>query len=550
LKFELIAIPVALLLCLALPRLRWLRGLRRRGGRLAARRGWSLAVVGGSGLLTCLVYAAFAGVPVPQFHDEFAYLLAADTYAHGRLTNPPHPLWIHFESFHILQQPTYMAKFPPAQGLFLALGQVLSGYPIAGVWLSWGLACAATCWMLQAWLPPRWALLGGLLTVLHPGMFLQWGNSYWGGAVPILGGALLFGALRRLLIGPSFGLSFVLAAGLALLALSRPLEGLLASLPPALILLVGLAQRRKQFEHVVLRVAAPVTLVLLAALGFQAYANFKVTGEPLRLPYAVYQDTYAVAPLVIWGQPRPVPAYHHPVMGSFYTGWELQCYTDHWPNPWPALYQKVLWLWRFYLQGVLGVPLVTLPWLLRNRWVRFALADMALVLAGMFQISFLFPHYAAPIACLVVFVVVQALRQVRVGGRRRRSLGAVAPLLLVVWFISAGITVAEKWPKPDQWNRQRAAIQARLEATAEQHLVIVRYSDHHLTYQEWVYNRADIDKAPVVWARDMGDAGNSDLLAYFRDRRVWLLQANGESELKPYPTAGRPAEDPRHGPEP
>jgi hypothetical protein len=39
-----------------------------------------------------------------------------------------------------------------------------------------------------------------------------------------------------------------------------------------------------------------------------------------------------------------------------------------------------------------------------------------------------------------------------------------------------------------------------------------------------VYNNADIDAAPVVWAREMDPENNANLIRYFHDRQVWLFE--------------------------
>ncbi len=150
---------------------RYARKIESLGARLAERKGLAIATIAAATVLIRLSLLWLLPVPAQKIQDEFSYLLAADTFAHGRLTNPTHPLWRFFDTIHVNQRPTYMSKYPPAQGAAPALGQLL-GHPWIGVVLSAAAMCAATLWMLQGWLPPRWALAGGTLLWLRLGNFL------------------------------------------------------------------------------------------------------------------------------------------------------------------------------------------------------------------------------------------------------------------------------------------------------------------------------------------------------------------------------------------
>jgi hypothetical protein len=182
----------------------------------------------------------------------------------------------------------------------------------------------------------------------------------------------------------------------------------------------------------------------------------------------------------------------------------------------------------------------------------------AVGLGGLAVEVFFIPHYAAPMTAIFLVLVVQGLRHLR----RWRWDGEPAGILLVralplayagalaIRLLAPGlglpVTETDLWwlrLMPSERGLERAQVAARLERMPGEHLVMVRYGpEYDPGHQiEWVYNRADIDRAKVIWARDMGEAENANLLDRHRRRHVWILQADRQStELSLYPTSPRP----------
>jgi hypothetical protein len=452
-------------------------------------------------------------------------------------------MWVHFESFHIIEHPTYMSMYPPAQGLVLATGQLL-GHPWIGQLLLTAAMCSALCWMLQGWLPPRWAFLGAVLAALRLGILSYWMNTYWSASIAALGGALALGAWPRLHRRPSVGQALVLACGLLILASSRPYEGFVFSLPIAIAVLFWIAGPRHPNTRLVLsRVILPTLAALTLGALATGYYYYRVTGDPLRMAYQVNRDAYATAPYFLWQTPRPAPVYRHPVMRSLYDS-ELSEFASNQTLPGyiSGLGWKIKSWWQFYLGPLLTVPLLAAPWVMRQRKMRLPLLICVAMALGFSVQTWTLAHYFSPAVCVLYLLLVQCLRHLWLWCRDNRPIGrsivraipVLACAMILLRLVAAGFHVAIEpaWPRG---NLQRAAILRQLKQLPKSQLVIVHYGPQHDFNREWVYNEADIDSARVVWARDMGPQGNQELIEYFRDRKIWFVDGDAPApELHPY----------------
>ena len=474
-------------------------------------------------------------IPVPHVHDEFSYLLGADTFASGRITNPPHPMWIHFETFHVNMQPTYHSKYMPAQSLFLAFGQRVFGHPWFGVCLAMGLMFAAFCWMLYGWVAPPYAVAATLLAMFEWGFTTYWINSYWGGAVPALGGALVIGAVPRL--ARRIDLAAVLAgvAGAALLANCRPYEGGLTVISSCAVLWWWMRREKRPLTLLLGgRVLVPVLAIAVPVLLAMGYYNYRTTGKATLLPYVLHLETYSASPPLFIQPPTPIPTYRHEALRKLWVEWDLLFYTVARRNPLAPIISAAPLVVPFYLLNLLGLAAFGGLLFGKRSTVLPALGILSLPVLGVLMEKLFMPHYLAPVCG--AWVVVAAAGTEACGEWRRAGRVVVLVVLAVAFARCAAdiVAAASTAREAPHGINARPRLIADLQRQGGRHLVIVRYTPTHNIHEEWVNNDADIDGSPVVWARDMGAEKNRELLDYYKDRHVWLLEPDTSLALKPY----------------
>ena len=564
LKIEAALSAAAVVASIVLPRL-WWRAFERTEhvcSLLARRRNLSVVVVGVCVLLR-LAILPLHPAPLPFIPDDFSFLLAGDTFAHGRLANPTPAMWTHLETVHVTMQPTYASMYFPGYGLVLAAGQAVFHNPwLANVGLD-ALMCAGLCWMLQAWLPPAWALLGGLLAVLRLGLFSYWINTFFGAsALPAaLGGALVLGSLPRMMRTARLRYGVLMAVGLVLLILTRPYEGMLLFLPVAVVLARWAWQRKNRPAAGRLpRLAAVPIVMVLSALVWLGYYDSRAFGNPLTLPYTVDRAQYAIVPYFLWQNPRAEPQYRYETMRRLYEheiGWYQQVHSLR--GFVPATLRKAAGVVVFFAAFALLPPLILMHRVFLDRRIRLLAVCVGVAAVSMVIGVFTFAHYLAPFTAAFYALALQAMRHLRLWEPKGRPVGkTMVRLSIAVCVVTGALSILAAplhvklpaWPRvgwTTAWQStghdglERARVSALIEQEPGSQLAIVRYGKGHNPLDEWVYNGADLDQSKVIWARDGEPAAIQELVEYYQHRKVWLVEPDAvPATVIPYSAVQEP----------
>ena len=482
---------------------------------------WSALALG---MIACRVtLLPLLPVPEPVVHDEFSYLLSADTFAHGRVTNPTPPDPQFFESPHVLVTPIYASKYQPGQGLILALGQKVAGHPYWGVVLSCALMVFLFCWAADAWLPPQWSLVAGVLASVLFFIPSYWFTSYWGGAVGACGGALVVGGLGYLLRGRYESARFSLAVGALVLYATRPYEGAVLCMTVLAILTIQFWKSNAIHKRTWLRtVILPNVAVLLVAIPLIGWYNLRVTGQVTGLAYFEHMRQYDPVPSFWPLGPLPPKQYRNANLRAAHRQEILDYEMFHNAGLPRALTLEAI---NIFLNGVwlqflaFGFLLIAVPWARMRKRKKWLVLLLSAGVAALLPEVWINGHYTAPYTIVELILIVAATRALwyRIAASPARGLAFVS--LLIVLLVPLAISYAGAI---QAHPTERGSLVRKLTAEGGRHLVFVAYSENWDPV-EWVYNGADLDASPVIFAHLLSPRENRDLLDHFPGRTTWLV---------------------------
>jgi hypothetical protein len=336
-------------------------------------------------------------------------------------------------------------------------------------------------------------------------------------------------------------------------------------------------------------VVLPAAAVLLVGAYLTLAYNRRVTGSPWQLPYQVYERQYDAVPSFIFQRLWPWPQLQDAAMTAAAVDTLAAWRWAHGFYRLSFMESKLLGFWQFAFGAALSLPFLMLVWaegwspatrllqaiafvvvqmlavmpflfwpspnpvwmavllltlLLQavllvlffpDFWERVVLAALALVAVGLVLETWRFhSHYIAPVVPLAFVLIVQALRRSWEWTLGTRVPGKIFALCLPPLVLAIAAAGSAGSPGPlERWADQRAVLQKRLESLPGRQLVIVHYGPGHDFYEEWVENRADLQGAQVVWARERSLEENCQLIASYSGRTVWLLDADHD-QLEKY----------------
>ena len=270
-----------------------------------------------------------------------------------------------------------------------------------------------------------------------------------------------------------------------------------------------------------------------------AYDNYRITGHPLRLPYREYYEQYETVP-PFWVVPiSTIPrVFRHSDFEMMEKGAReahnrarsLRLLVDR-PLDWLTLlrhyYGNLIWL----------LPVVVFAHLLwRSKRMRFAVV-LAVVIgtASLIEVWW-YPHYGAPFAAALFILVAQSMRYLQqwkhAGVEAGRFLVRAMPIAVMVVMVASearGIATHRTMFRHQVQTLRDSAEKELFETSLAYQVIFVRNTGIQSPRDEWIYNRADMDGAPLIWAHDMGRIENGRLLRYYAGRSFWLFKPDDES---------------------
>jgi hypothetical protein len=389
------------------------------------------------------------------------------------------------------------------------------------------------------------------------GQIGYWAQSYWGGSVACLGSALAlgsvlwFGQVTKKHPANATALLTAFVIGLWLLAISRPLEGLLVCIPLSICMLSHWIESIKSGSmYLVLKDLLVPLLVGISGAFWIGHYQSSVTGSPFRLPYLCYEKQYALTPTFLAQPLRKSKGYTNEPMRIFHEEWEAGIFRSqqNWDGYFAEKTAKLCILWKFFLGWSLTIPalmggIVSAVSIFKNRTSACARlgwmggASVGLVILVHSQTVWMNPHYLAPLTPILwgwiggglASLSSWTLFKLEVGLLLALSFVGFSAMLMLSEFDTHWSTMANA----QGWQHRRDEIETKLLSTKGTHLILIDYDDAHSPHQEWCYNSADIDGSKVVWARDLGQDKNLALLQYFENRIVYKLAVDsGDAQLE------------------